>query len=150
MGVDPGYRNLGICAFDYYPSRVAHTQFISAAHADVGYCETETKIVCKLHSYLDDLKPFEGADYVVIESQMMGKHTKPRNQGIAWLLATMALVQSPNAKVLFLSPRSKFSTFSRLFTAEEKKMPVKQRSILLARRICRKAGTPEDKLFKLA
>jgi len=60
---------------------------------------------------LDIEKPFLNADYVVIENQMIGKHTKPNNQGLAWLLATVAMEQSRHAALSFMGSKKKFSEF---------------------------------------
>lgn len=110
VGVDPGYRNLGLVILQR-DEKSQKCKLVRKMHIDIGPCQRQEEIIAKLWSVLDIEKPFLNADYVVIENQLMGKHTNPTNQGLAWLLATMAMNQAPHAAFSFLNSKSKFSTF---------------------------------------
>ena len=114
VGVDPGYRNLAIVVL-----RVDRTtkacELVNKMHIDVGPCQYQEDIIMKLWNVLVVRRPFECADFVVIEDQCLGRrHTTPNNQGIAWLLAGIALSQSKHAAISYMSSKKKFAEFKHI------------------------------------
>jgi hypothetical protein len=113
VGVDPGYRNLAVVGFDFNTDTQKCT-LATSRHGDIGYCKKDEDVITKMWSYLNLHKPFVGADCVVIENQMIGPSTRPRNQGLAWMIATIALQQSPTTSITFINSKKKFSEFKNI------------------------------------
>jgi hypothetical protein len=113
VGVDPGYRNLAVVGFDFNIQTHKCT-LVSSRHGDIGSCKQDEDLITKMWMYLNLHKPFVGADCVVIENQMIGPSTKPRNQGLAWMIATIALTQSPTTSITFINSKKKFSEFKNI------------------------------------
>ncbi len=142
VGVDPGYRNLAWAAIDVGQDGTLSVQF---EHHDVGPCSTPEAIVIKVWSYLTQRKPFINATKVIIENQEIGKSTHYRNVGLSWLIAAVALQQAPFAVISFRSSRSKFS---RRDVRIDSKLPIKQRSILLASTLLERIGVFPSDIFR--
>ena len=155
VGVDPGYRNLGIVALRFNKrSRVVSLHRYS--HIDVGAACQDADIITRLWEVLDVEQLFADADYVVIETQNFGRrNTNPVNQGIAWLLATTALSQSEDVKISFLGSMKKFSTFKKVPLPYKlkrgdlrRRSKIKANSIYLATKLMANEGIAPEKLFK--
>lgn len=159
VAVDPGYRNLAFVIFDFHqPSGLV--RLIAARHADVGFCRTQEDVITRVWSVIDREKPFVFADHVIIENQLMGKFTKPRNQGLAWMLSTMALVQSPACSIEFMGSRRKFAEFKTVVQlphqlpgkrkpeARGRRGKVKTNAIFLAMQLLHTYGIPPGVVFR--
>lgn len=108
VGVDPGSRNLAYVIFDVC-TKTDTVQLVNSVHADVGVCKTDEDVIARVWSNVNFYRPFDAAHYVIIEDQKMGKYTRPRNQGLAWLLGTMVLEQCAYAQLKFKRSKDKFT-----------------------------------------
>jgi len=145
VGVDPGYRNLAWVRFDY-DIETKNVFYMDGAHVDLGNCQKQEDIISRMLLYVMKSRTFEDINFVVIENQMIGPKTRPKIQGVAWLLATVAMLQSPKAKVEFMAARRKYTTFHKKLE-DAKDLKVKDRSILLARRLMSDAGVNPIEIF---
>ena len=154
VGVDPGYRNLGIVVVRMNNVTSAIT-LDKHYHIDIGRTPQEADIITKVWNVLDIEQPFAGADFVTIERQNFGRrNTQPVNQGLAWLLATTALNQSPRARIMFMGSLTKFSIFKEIQMPHKikrvdkgRRVKIKANSIYLAVKLLQNAGISPCTLF---
>lgn len=154
VAVDPGYRNLAFVVLEGHPI-TNKINLVGAQHIDVGPCWKQEDIIVKVWQPMSMMKPFADAEFVVIENQMIGRETKPNNQGIAWLLATMALNQSKHCSINLMNAKRKFSVFKEVKLPEKlvrgdrrRRNKFKKNSIYLAQVLLQNNGIDPGKVFK--
>jgi hypothetical protein len=154
IGVDPGYRNLAVVSFDFN-QQTQKCSLVTARHGDIGYCHKDEDVITKMWSYLKLTKPFVGADHVVIENQMIGPSTRPRNQGLAWMIAAIALEQSHTTSISFVRSKKKFAEFKNIELPHKirrgekngRRMKIKSNAVYLANVLLHSVGIEPVSVF---
>ena len=153
LGVDPGYRNLAWVLFRAYPKekKVEVAAFDCVDVQPAHPLKKQEEIICAILSYLETKRDiFKVADHIIIENQMIGKHTKPLIQGTAWILGARLLRLAEWSSMEFMDARKKFKEFKktvRLPYQKRRGMPrklIKANSIALAMGLIAQYSIPKS------
>lgn len=144
VSIDPGVRNLGWAVIKVFPEgwrEAGRIEVVRVGVEDLGQgLSGPEEIEEAVFRYVDGCKLFEGADLVVIENQILGySKSNPIMVGIQFQMAALARAQGAEV-VRFPASKTKFTQFKKLFTPEERKLPVKAKSKLLVQKLDKEYG----------